>query len=385
MMSASSSKRIWKPVQEQAADSLWIIVIVAMSVTVLVTRVFLELTGYPQVGDSTYHIAHVLWGGLLLFIAMALPLTLVNRYALWLSALLGGIGAGLFIDEVGKLITQSTDYFFPLAFPIIYGFTLVCVWLYFRIRKHQPRDPRTLLYHALEDLKQVLDNDLDPFEHRELVTELKQVTMETTDVEERKLAEALLAFSQSREIKLALHPNPIERLLEKMRALLANSPPKTVLKVILIIGFGLIAADGAAKLMALVSLAQKGALHDSLQSWLVVSGKSQYMVSNPMLLTMTAVMVIGVGLLALIALVLLLIGRDKLGVRLGALALLISLCIVNFLTFYFLQLLAVLQAVGQVLLLCVAGVYRWRFLDASKRQPSHIQQNLERTPSGAIP
>jgi hypothetical protein len=226
MTNASDSKRLWKPVREQAADSFWIIMIVSMSVTVLVTRLFLELTGYPQVGDSTYHIAHVLWGGLLLFVAMALPLTLVNRYALWLSAILGGIGAGLFIDEVGKLITQSTDYFFPLAFPIIYAFMLVCVWLYFRIRKHQPRDTRTLLYHALEDLKQVLDNDLDPFEHRELVAELKQVAAQATDVEERKLAEALLAFSQSRELRLALQPNLIERFLTHMRGLLANSPPK---------------------------------------------------------------------------------------------------------------------------------------------------------------
>jgi hypothetical protein len=25
------------------------------------------VTGYPQIGNSTLHIAHVLWGGLLLF------------------------------------------------------------------------------------------------------------------------------------------------------------------------------------------------------------------------------------------------------------------------------------------------------------------------------
>jgi hypothetical protein len=369
MTSGAQSKRLWKPVREQAADSFWILLIVSMSVTVLVTRVFLELSGYPQVGDKTYHIAHVLWGGLLLFIAVALPLSIVNRYALWLSAVLGGIGAGLFIDEVGKLITQSTDYFFPLAFPIIYGFIVVCVWLYWRIRRHQPRDTRTLLYHALEDLKQVLDNDLDPFEHRELVTELKQVAVETKDQEERKLAEALLAFAQSRELRLALQPNPLERFLEKMKATLAHTPPKMVLKAILIIGFGLIAANGLAKLVALIGLAQRGALHDSLQSHLVVSGKSQYLVSNPVLLAMSAAMVVGLGVLALIAAILLLIGRDKLGVRIGTLALVIALCIVNFLTFYFLQLYAMLEAAGQVFLLLVAGIYRWRFLDASKRQP----------------
>jgi hypothetical protein len=151
-----------------------------------------------------------------------------------------------------------------------------------------------------------------------------------------------------------------------------------VLKVIMLIGFGLMAADGLAKLITLAGLAQQGVLRDSLQSWLVVSGKSQYLVSNPTLLAITSALVIGVGLLALAAVVLLLTGRDKLGVRIGTLALILSLCIVNFLTFYFLQLLAVLQAVGQVLLLGVANVYRWRFLDQGARKPLEASADVGR-------
>ncbi|MBK8051013.1 MAG: hypothetical protein IPK16_30310 [Anaerolineales bacterium] len=58
----------------------------------------------------------------------------------------------------------------------------------------------TLLYHALEDMKQVLDNDLDPFEHRELLTELKLVVATATDPNELRLAESLLAFVQSRDL-----------------------------------------------------------------------------------------------------------------------------------------------------------------------------------------
>jgi hypothetical protein len=75
-------------------------------------------------------VAHVLWGGLLLFVAVALPLSFVNRYALWVSSVLGRIGVGLFIDEVGKFITQGNDYFFPLAFPIIYFLTSCFLELY---------------------------------------------------------------------------------------------------------------------------------------------------------------------------------------------------------------------------------------------------------------
>ena len=39
----------------------------AAAATVLITRTYLKLTGYPQVGGhSQLHVAHVLWGGLLL-------------------------------------------------------------------------------------------------------------------------------------------------------------------------------------------------------------------------------------------------------------------------------------------------------------------------------
>ncbi|MFN8467139.1 MAG: hypothetical protein U0X20_16405 [Caldilineaceae bacterium] len=364
----ATSKRLWKPVRDQAADSFWMLLITALSITVMVTRVYLELTGYPQVGDSTYHVAHVLWGGLLLFIAVALPLSIVNRYALWTSAILGGIGAGLFIDEVGKFITQSNDYFFPLAFPIIYGFILVCVWLYWRIRRHQPRDTRTLLYHALEDLKQVLDNDLDPFEHRELLTELKLVTEQATDPSELRLAKELLDFVQSRELRLAMQPNFAERLIEDLRRVFANRPAKWVLKTILVFGWGLMSINALIQLTALFALAsEQGLMHKTLSEFVVVSGKSKYVVNNVQLLLLTQLLVIAVGLMALAAVVLLLIRRDERGVRIGTVALIFSLCVVNFLAFYFAQIYALLQAAGQVFLLVVAGLYRWRFLDVATR------------------
>ncbi|MBK8048836.1 MAG: hypothetical protein IPK16_17980 [Anaerolineales bacterium] len=40
----------------------------------------------------------------------------------------------------------------------------------------------------------------------------------------------------------------------------------------------------------------------------------------------------------------------------------------NFLVFYFAQLYALVEALGQVLLLIVVALYRWRFLDVTTRQ-----------------
>ena len=112
-------------VEREDAGNYLLISLIAFAATVIVVRWFLELTGYPQVGNSTLHIAHVLWGGLLLFVAVLVALIWDNPSFMVVAAALSGIGMGLFIDEVGKFITQSNDYFFPAAAPIIYGFFLV--------------------------------------------------------------------------------------------------------------------------------------------------------------------------------------------------------------------------------------------------------------------
>jgi hypothetical protein len=88
--------------------------------TVLLTRSFLALAGYPQVGGSKFHIAHVLYGGLLLLAACIVALAFLNPEVKIVAAVLGGIGFGLFIDEVGKFLTKDVNYFYRPAIAIIY-------------------------------------------------------------------------------------------------------------------------------------------------------------------------------------------------------------------------------------------------------------------------
>src|SRR5664279_4916411 len=150
--------RFRSPVKRQGAERYLLFTLVSFAASVVLTRLYLELTGFPQLGNGVLHIAHVLWGGLLLFIAALLPTLIANRWVYTLDAILGGIGVGLFIDEVGKFITQNNNYFFPFAAPIIYTFFLLIVLVYLQIRRPSKHDSRSELYHALDQIMELIEN-----------------------------------------------------------------------------------------------------------------------------------------------------------------------------------------------------------------------------------
>ena len=104
----------------KAVQHLTTFVVTAVS-TILVTRLFLALSGYPRIGgDTGLHVAHVLPGGLLMLVAMWLQFSYIGPGPRAAAALVGGAGFGLFIDEVGKFVTSDNDYFFEPSAAIMY-------------------------------------------------------------------------------------------------------------------------------------------------------------------------------------------------------------------------------------------------------------------------
>jgi len=116
------------------AERSLLLVIVSFVIAVVGTRWFLQITGYPQVGGGELHIAHMLWGGLALVLAALLGLIVSASWVAPVTAILTGAGTGLFIDEVGKFITASNDYFYPLAAPLIYGLVLALALVFILVR-----------------------------------------------------------------------------------------------------------------------------------------------------------------------------------------------------------------------------------------------------------
>ncbi len=147
----------------RAGEQLDIFLISAVS-CVLLTRAYLHLTGYPQIGSGEFHFAHMLWGGILMPAAIIISLSFIGVYAQRLAALLGGVGFGFLVDEVGKLITRDNDYFFRPAVGIIYAvFVILYLTSNFLSRK-QRLTSREYQLNALAQLEEAIVHDMDPKE-----------------------------------------------------------------------------------------------------------------------------------------------------------------------------------------------------------------------------
>ncbi len=101
--------------------------LVSAVVAVLLIRAYLTATGFPQIGGHGLHIAHMLFGGLGMLIALITSLIFLGPHTRVFAAIVGGAGFGAFIDELGKFITSDNDYFYQPAVALIY---VVFVLLY---------------------------------------------------------------------------------------------------------------------------------------------------------------------------------------------------------------------------------------------------------------
>ena len=354
--------RIRKPVEREGAEFYLFLLLLSFAASVSFTRLFLELTGYPQLGNQTLHIAHVLWGGLLLFISALLMLIFANRWVYRLGAILAGVGVGLFMDEIGKFITQNNDYFYPPAASIVYVFFLLVVIFYMEVRRPNRRDARSELYRVLDTFEEVLDRDLDSVERAELEGRLHYIVQNAEQYEFSNLAEELMQFIQSRHIPIAPRAQGwLARLLEALRDLDRRWLTRGRLKVILLGGLGIL---GIWALRDLALLLLEGRSYDFLIQVLVDQITHGRVTGTTSLAWLTAGIALkaALGLALLVGIGLFLANREVQGLRLLYFVLLLFLTVVNLLEFYFEQFSTIVPAIVQFVLLLLLIHYRKRFM-----------------------
>jgi hypothetical protein len=175
---------------------------VSAVVAVLLIRAWLGLTGYPQIGGDGLHIAHMLFGGIGMLIALLVNLSFLGRRTRVFAAIVGGAGFGAFIDELGKFITSDNNYFYQPAVALIYVIFVLLFIAGERLASDSHTTPDERLVQALD-----------------VVT---SATIEGYPKHEREQASQLLAESDPQNplvpalenalAKIAAAPDPVESL-----------------------------------------------------------------------------------------------------------------------------------------------------------------------------
>lgn len=195
------------------ADDLFETFLIASVSSVLVIRFSLFITGYPQLGGEGLHIAHMLWGGFFMLIAIIMLLSFLSRTVMRLAAMIGGIGFGAFIDELGKFITSDNNYFFQPTVALIYIIFIIVYLIFQAIPKYRAFSEKEYLVNALDMTKEAVINDLDLEEERIAREYLAQANQNDPIVQSlTRLLEKIDAI----EVR---NPGPLSRLRTKLRAI----------------------------------------------------------------------------------------------------------------------------------------------------------------------
>jgi hypothetical protein len=124
--------------------------------TILLVRMILAATGWPQIGGGKIHFAHLLWGGIGMLLAFILFMAMEGRLWDFLATLSAGIGFGLFLDELGKFITSDNDYFFRPAVAIMYVLFVVLFFVFRALGRVDKMGPETALVNSFDFAKEAV-------------------------------------------------------------------------------------------------------------------------------------------------------------------------------------------------------------------------------------
>jgi hypothetical protein len=147
----------------RARDQLELFLISAIT-SLLLVRFYLHVAGYPQLSGGDFHIAHMLWGGIFMLAALVVSLAFLGARVQRATAVLGGIGFGVFIDELGKFITSDNNYFFHPTIGLIYAIFIGLYLAFNFLSRSEKLTSREYQLNALSQLEEAIIHGMDPYE-----------------------------------------------------------------------------------------------------------------------------------------------------------------------------------------------------------------------------
>jgi hypothetical protein len=204
-------------------------------------RAFLAVTGYPRIGSGGIHIAHMLWGGLLMLAALMLLLAFLDRSVEHLAAVVAGLGFGTFIDEIGKFVTADNDYFFRPSVALIYVLMVATFLVSRTLIGGRRLGPKEALANVLHQLAEAADRPIEPSDRARIKALLAQADHDS------ELTRLIDGYVDRRPATSEIE-SPIEilrrRLDEDYEKLMANEWAERAL-VVFVIAYAASAVIGA--------------------------------------------------------------------------------------------------------------------------------------------
>ena len=338
-------------VQRYYSERYLLLILLSFALSVSLTRLFLEITGYPQLGGSQLHFSHVIWGGLIWFAGSLFPLIYANHRALDISAVFTGVGAGLFIDEVGKFITRTNNYFYPAAAPIVYSFFLIILFIFFLIRKERKLTLREKLFQVLEQFEEVLEGDLSKQEKAQMIAELSETpqTKDTTELKSLAISFKKIIAGRNQILEID-QPKGLEKISQwwfQMSAKIfhKNKKPLWLFTLWFVLGLISIIHPLASFYAAKIGFTLPGFWYELLK----LNLDSNHTIGIVERLRLSGEALIGFSLI--ISSVLGFLGAKKLGATIAHVSLITQIMVVNLLVFFFDQFSAIAFAVIQFMAL----------------------------------
>lgn len=189
----------WELIKREDASESVLTVMIWAIFSLFLARIYLKLTGYPQIGHGLWHISHALLGGLIMTIGTMVSLTLQDGRVKKIAAGIFGFGLGWFIDEMGKYLTRDYNYFFRPGVLIIYIFFVGLFLIYRYLERLQAKSNGSWYQSVVNQMKEIDGDSLSKSSKKAMIKKLEKI-LESRDKKYQPMAAKMLLMIKKMKV-----------------------------------------------------------------------------------------------------------------------------------------------------------------------------------------